>query len=931
MASLFYTYKEKSAGVAIQQLKANNILFLVGSGDTMLDKEIESFIFDSFSNQYKIISAFSEATEAELMDAANKGSVFLFPDFRSYLDKLDSDGLQSFIQLISNAEKWTSYIIFQLSEGINEVDSLLNKLAEINYVLIKSLHVISRVPDRLYNELILDSLSKHGIKVDNETADAMQRDQKSFSLSYTYTQLFVEKILIHFQKSNQKGNPSRSLDMKEYESVGTIRYFIEYACKSFLAEAESFSTFQQIEYVFRSLILFKNDKPQSAHLTQEQVSLRSGIPIDVVVKILELGCDKKHQIIGKSNDLFSIASEEYLIHSSDLKKWILSESEAIELYHKYSKLADAYEKGETQLLNGIQLEETDKWKQFNPVNLHWATSYNPAFEKVLSYLTTSEQAFQEYLAAQERSRSRRLKTAYSIASASVVGLMVILVLWFQAQEAKKNAEIAQEKAKQEEKKANKNFILAKQSAKEAKAAELVANDAKGKALQEAKNALDARKKEEQQKTKAIEAGEKAIKARDDANQARDEASRAKDLADKNREKAEEKEKEAKENYEKAEQLRIQQESRANALSVFEEYDNKNFIGGRKKASEAYSLYKKQGGNPYEKDILNSLFVGLIREDAKLFKLDLDYQPSKMCMNSSMDKIAVYGLDAFLRVYDLKNQRKQIESIKVDKVIGMGYVNGNLILLQPNGLILHDGATNTKLPMADLVGKTFKEFFINAGSNDNTFYISTDNALLLYQYKNGEALKLIKSIAINHSSNFKKGKSEVFFSSDNQLFSTSDNGMVVQKILTIENNITAISSPLNSGLIAVGDEQGNIYLIDPKTSQIKSERNKLHLSKISGLEVLHTQGGTEILSSTGLDWALNIFYLTDLQGNSSVLPAPITLKEHKGWITNLIVNNNSSQALTSSYDRTIRFWPLLPEQLIYNSTIPTSNKKNNTNE
>jgi hypothetical protein len=516
--------------------------------------------------------------------------------------------------------------------------------------------------------------------------------------------------------------------------------------------------------------------------------------------------------------------------------------------------------------------------------------------------------------------------------------MVILVLWFQAQEAKKNAEKAQEKAKQEEQKANENFELAKQSAKEAKDAELVANDAKGKALQEAQNASDARIKAEQEKTKALKARDDANQAKDDANQAkveanqaRDEASRAKDLADKNREKAEEKEKEAKENYEKAEQLRIQQEARANALSVFEEYDNKNFIKGRKKASEAYSLYKKQGGNPYEKDILNSLFVGLIREDVKLFKLDLDYQPSKMCMNSSMDKIAVYGLDAILRVYDLKNQRKLIETIKLNKVIGMGYVKENLILLQPNGLIVHDGATNTKLPMADLVGKTFKEIFINAGSNENTFYISTDNALLLYQYKNGEALKLIKSIALNHSSNFKKGKSEVFFSSDNQLFSTSEDGMVVQKILTIENNITAISSPLNSGLIAVGDEKGNIYLIDPKTSQIKSERNKLHLSKISGLEVLHTQSGTEILSSAGLDWALNIFYLTDLQSNSSVLPTPITLKEHKGWITNLIINNNSNQALTSSYDRTIRFWPLLPEQLIYNSSTLLSNKKNNTNE
>ena len=929
MASLFNTYKEKSAGIAIQQLKDHKILFLVHSCDTILDREIESFISDSFSKQYKLISAFTEVTEAELMQSDDKGSIFLFPDFSSYLDKLDSDGVGSFIQLISNFEKWNAYIIFQISQGINEVDSLLNKLAEINYILTKSLHVISRIPGRLYNELILDSFSKHGIEVDNETADAMKRDQKSFSLSYTYIQLFVEKVLVHFQKSNQNGIASRSLDLKEYESVGTLRYFIEYTCKSFLAEAESFSTFQQIEYVFRSLILFKNDQPQKVYLTKEQVSLRSGISIDEVVKILELGCDKKYQIIIKSNELFSISSEEYLLHWSDLKKWISSEFEAIELYDKYSKLADAYEKGETQLLNGIQLEETDKWKQFNPVNLHWASTYNPAFEKVLSYLATSEQAFQEYLAAQERSRSRRLKTAYSIASASVVGLMVILVLWFQAQEAKKNAEKAQDKAKQEEKKANKNFELAKQSAKEAKDAELVANDARGKALQEAKNALEARAKEEQQKTKAIEAGEKAIKARDDANEARDEAKSAKDQADKNRDKAEKKEKEAKENYDKAEELRKRNEARANALSVFEDYDNKNFTQGRKKSSEAYNEYKKQGGNPYEKDILNSLFVGLLREDPRAFKIDLDFQPSRMCMNASMDKIALYGLDGFIRVYDIKNQRKLIETFKADKIIGIAYINNKLMLLQPTAILLHDGSTTIKLPMPELVGKTYKEFFSSSNASDQSIYVSTNDALLIYKYKTGDPLTLVRSVPLKNSSNFKKGKNEIFFSAGNQLLSTNDDGNTVKNIISIKSNITAISSPLSSGWIALGDEEGNIFIVDPKTSQVKSERNKLHLSKISSLGILHSSTGTEILTSVGLDWAFNIFYLADLQSNS--LPTPITLKEHKGWITNLIINNISNQAMTCSYDRTIRFWPLLPDQLIYQTSTSITNKKTSTNE
>jgi hypothetical protein len=45
MGTLFNSYKEKTIGVAIQQLKDQNILFLVGSGDIRLDREIENFIW----------------------------------------------------------------------------------------------------------------------------------------------------------------------------------------------------------------------------------------------------------------------------------------------------------------------------------------------------------------------------------------------------------------------------------------------------------------------------------------------------------------------------------------------------------------------------------------------------------------------------------------------------------------------------------------------------------------------------------------------------------------------------------------------------------------------------------------------------------------------------------------------------------------------
>lgn len=916
MAALFNSYKEKTIGVAIQQLKDQNILFLVGSGDIRLDKEIENFISDSFSSQFKIISDVSAQTNAELMNVENKGRVFLFPEFKTYLDNLDTDSLQDLIQQISNSGKWTSFVIFQISEGINEVDYLLNKLVEINYILIKSLHVISRVPAKFYNELIIDSLSKHGVDVDNETNEAMQSDERSFSLSYTYIELFAEKVLIHLEKLSKNQYATRLLDLKEYESVGTLRYFIEYTGKSFLDEAESFSTFQHIEYVFRSLILFKNEKAERIQLSKDQVSQRSGIPLDQVEKILELGCEKRFHFLEKTNDLYSIASEEYLIHWSDLKKWVSSEFEAIELYVKYCKLADAYERGETQLLNGIQLEETERWRQSNPINLYWAQTYHPAFEKVISYLNSSHQSNQENLEAQERSRSRRLKMAYSIAWASVLGLMVILGFGIWARQEQVKAVKAEAMSKQSNIRAVKALGLAEQRTEEAIKAQSAADKSRTIAIAEANNALQAKKKEELQKLKAIDAEKKAVIEREYANAARDDASRAKDQAVENRKIAEKAESEAKENFQKANQLRIQQEARANALSVFEDYDNNNFIQGRQKATDAYQLYKNQGGNPFEKDILNSLFVGLIREDIKKHKEDISYQPTRMNLNNSLDRLAIHGNDGIVRVYDLKNSRKVIQTFKADKINGLAFLDNDILMSQQGSLYIQSGTNKVVLLTSEAIGKTIKGFYLLENKN-KTICVYTQDALILYAFQKDQQLKLIKSIPVYNPGNLNVVKNELYFSSGKQLMVTDQLGLSLKSIITFKSPISAISGAMSSGLIAIGDEEGNLYLVDPKTSEIKSERNKLHLSRISGLQTILSPGSSDILMSVGFDASVNIFYLGELSKNYTVLPTPITLKEHKGWITSLLINSKAHQAITSSNDKSIRFWPLIPDQLVYN--------------
>ncbi len=932
MASLFSTYEQQNVAVAREQLLDHHVLFLMPSGDNLLDKEFRKLISSSLSKKHVVISDFSEKVQEDILNSDNKDCIYFFEGFQSSLEKMEYQELQHFIAFLSKSSELSSYIVFVLGSGVSEIDNkvrpipaLFNRLAGLNSLLNKTLHVISRIPETSYMELVMDSLAEVGIQVDKETADAMQSDQKHCTLSYTYVKMFVNRVLMHLQSKQEQKSNNLLLTLKDYETVGTLRYFMEYSGKALLAEAEYFSTLEHIEYVFRSLMIVGENKINKVQLSSNQISLRSGVSVEEVEKILKLSSGENYPLIKKSDSVFFFEGDEYLLHWSDLRKWEEKEVEAKDIYLKYCKLADAYEKGETQLLNGIQLEETDKWQQFNPINLNWALTYHPAFEKVISYLTASQQANQENLQAQERSRSRRLKTAYSIAWASVLGLMVILGFGIWARQQQTKALKAEAMSKQSNREAVKALGIAELRTDEALKAKIVADSAKANAIAEAFNAMQAKKKEEVQKIKAIDAQKQAVVERESANAARDDASKAKDQAVENRKIAEKAEAEAKNNFQEAVRLRIQQEARANALSVFEEYDNNNFIQGRKKATDAYELYKTQGGSQFEKDILNSLFVGLIREDIKKYKEDIGYQPTRMTMNASMDKLAVHGTDGFVRVYDLKNSRKIVETYKPDKINGLAFIDDNIIISQPSLLFLQKGGTKVNLLTSESIGKSIKGFYI-MGDKNQIICVSTEDALMLYAYQKDQQLKLIKSVPVNNSANLRKVKSNIYFSSGKSLMVTDEQGSAVKNIISLKSSITAISGSLTSGLIAIGDEEGNLYVVDPKTAEIKSERNKLHLSRISGLQTILSQGLSDILISVGYDGAFNIFYLGESSKNNNTLPTPITLKEHKGWVTSLLINSKTNQAFTCSYDKSIRFWPLIPEQLIYTST--NLNKKTN---
>ena len=59
MASLFSTYEQQNVAVAGEQLLHHHVLFLMPSGDNLLDKEFRKLISSSLSKKHVVISDFS--------------------------------------------------------------------------------------------------------------------------------------------------------------------------------------------------------------------------------------------------------------------------------------------------------------------------------------------------------------------------------------------------------------------------------------------------------------------------------------------------------------------------------------------------------------------------------------------------------------------------------------------------------------------------------------------------------------------------------------------------------------------------------------------------------------------------------------------------------------------------------------------------------
>ncbi|MEQ6165575.1 High-affnity carbon uptake protein Hat/HatR [Ekhidna sp. MALMAid0563] len=343
----------------------------------------------------------------------------------------------------------------------------------------------------------------------------------------------------YWTENRKVGEP---IDLRHYNSIGTLREALsQHANEAFdsLSKREK----EICEVMFKALTERGNENQGIRRPTKlATIAAIAGVNEDEVARVVERFREPGRSLLMppfgvklESETVIDISHESLMRIWVRLKRWLDEESKAAEMYLKLSEAAERYQEGKAGLWQMPDLQLALNWREENRPTLVWGQRYNPAFERTMVFLETSEKAYLTEQRNKEILQKRQVKrmrtTAVVLAIAVLVSLSFLIYSFIKADEAEKARIAADEQRIEAEKLRDQAVQLqeaAQQSAAEARAAEA---DALAQKEEADKQRLAAQENAEEARRQQIAAEAATQRAQEANEEAQRQAKIAQDNAD----------------------------------------------------------------------------------------------------------------------------------------------------------------------------------------------------------------------------------------------------------------------------------------------------------------------------------------------------------------------------------------------------------------
>ncbi|MAE87911.1 MAG: hypothetical protein CMB80_34570 [Flammeovirgaceae bacterium] len=699
------------------------------------------------------------------------------------------------------------------------------------------------------------------------------------------------------------------MDLRHYNAIGTLREALsQHANEAYdsLNKREK----EICEVMFKSLTERGNENQGIRRPTKlATIANIAGVTEDEVIRVVDKFREPGRSLLMppygvqlNSETVVDISHESLMRIWDRLKRWLDEESKASEMYMKLSEAAERFQEGKASLWKMPDLQLAINWREENRPTLVWGQRYNPAFERTMVFLETSEKAHiteqknKEFL--QKRQVRRMRITAVVLGFAAMVCIFLVVLSQLNSAEAKRQEQTAKENAAKAE--------AAADRATESAAAAKIAQD---QAVDEAKKAEIARQDAEKQTILAQQNEQLAKQQTLKAEQATAQAQREKELAQQARDSAEVARQSAVEARQRADNLRMQSVAQSMAIKA-------NGISDRELravvAKQAYDYYQEFGdpNKPYNGDIYAGIYLGLSGVIA-------DYT-----LNEDNERIYKSNGDSVLNQYHghlpITNQFGQEKNVAVRSVV-----------FSADGDRMYSAGSDGRLLMWDMTNdqRTYKEIFnrsqvnrvVNISPNERYLALGTsDNNILVVDLKNlnGDPKRIEGHIG---GTIF-----DLVFLEDNETFiSTGADGRILLHSLKRKSPIQiaqarakALALSPDNKTLAAGTDDGEVLLFDLENTDDFNARTIYRKSSDDANPVhgLHFNHAGNLLAFGDEHGDVIIW---DIEGRKPWGP---TLIGFSSAITDVRFSPNDSLLVATSRDKTARMWHVTPDNIYDLPTI-----------
>jgi len=639
-----------------------------------------------------------------------------------------------------------------------------------------------------------------------------------------------------------------------------------------------------------------------------EVAAIAGTSESEVIEVIDKFRSSDRSFLTSANKKLSSKSTIDISHESLMRiwdrliVWVEEEADAVQMYLRLSEAAALYQEGKTGLWRPPDLQLGINWKKKQKPTLTWAQRYNPAFERTLLYLQSSEKAFKVEELMKMRAQKRALKRtrlfALVLGIATIVAIGVMLYAFMQQIEAKKQtkeAEKQKELADNEKKKADHSALRANYAKKEAEINLEEANKQKSIANQQT---IFANQQTSVANLKSIEAEQQALIAEAEKRKSEYSAHQATLSAQS-----------AKKASLQAQDLRmlsIAQSMAVKSLQIKQEIDRKHLV-----AYQGFLFNKKHGGSAHNPDIYDGLYAAIKSKNKPGFNVMKGHKSSVVSMQFLDDKMSLITAESKGKVlkWNIAND------LKTNSILFDGNLSIRSMATSNNHIAL--GTQSSTISLVNIKNGSVKQLLGHKGmiwslsftpNQQKIISSGADSTVLIWDIEKGTSTviakckSVVKSITISPNGNYIIGGTDqgeiIMWDLNNANKSTS----LAQDV---SNNIRVVRFSNNGKYIATGNKFGVINIYRFPSGKLETSLVG-HSARINDLKFSPKD---KYLASASFDRTVRLFLTSDFD------LSPIVLRDHEAWVWSLAFTEDEEKIITGVTNGEIMKYPTNTDALV----------------